>query len=235
MPIRSVNNSRDPSPTGERPGESPSASARQATPEPSPGPSSNQLEGLPPPPTQRLRRTSNIVPSPREVFATPSHAHTADATSSQNRRDDNEAIIRRSIRQTADLLDGVIAGLSNGVHNEDEPPDNRTDEQRARTAQMNRPSRMPGFHELGQMRRRLGTTGGTPDQLARVQTYVPRLAELEELANNSDWNALRTGIFAIQADVDEDVDEDLQQDSIHPNDFANITDQLAILFTRIPR
>ncbi|OXJ07911.1 hypothetical protein CFB39_37495 [Burkholderia sp. AU6039] len=108
--------------------------------------------------------------------------------------------------------------------------DTRTAEEIARTAALHRPGVQRGLDDLPAMRQSLGTTPGTEKQRQRAQTYVGRLAVLETSLRGENWSALRHAAYAIE----EQAADDYEDDEISGAAYSSITDQLAIVFRRVP-
>jgi hypothetical protein len=108
--------------------------------------------------------------------------------------------------------------------------DTRTPEEIARTATLHRRGERKGIEALPTMRQSLGTTAGTTEQQRQVaQTYVGRLAEIEEFLHKQRLGVLRNAAYAIQ----DDAEDDYKEYRISGADYVSITDQLAIVFRQV--
>ncbi|XUW93445.1 hypothetical protein OH764_33150 (plasmid) [Burkholderia sp. M6-3] len=108
--------------------------------------------------------------------------------------------------------------------------DTRTREEIARTAALHRPTVQRGLDDLPSMRQSLGTIAGTEEQRQQARTFSPRLQEVEDALHQGNWDAVRDEAFAIH----EDSLADYEADRITGVDYNTISEQLSIVFRRVP-
>lgn len=117
--------------------------------------------------------------------------------------------------------------------------DQRSPQELARTANLHQARPSLGLDDLQTDRQSLGR--GTPDQIARGRTYIPRLAQAETLirtyfghdGEHRDERALqpfRTLAQGIGADASSEHDDEL----LSAGDYLKIMDHVGVMFRRVP-
>ncbi|WP_414447155.1 hypothetical protein AB4851_10615 [Burkholderia sp. 22PA0099] len=117
--------------------------------------------------------------------------------------------------------------------------DQRSPEELAHTANIHQARPSLGLDDLQANRQTLGR--GTPDQIARGRTYIPRLAQAETLirtyfgqdGEHRDERALQP-FRALAQEIGADAASEHDDELISAGDYLTVMDHLGVMFRRVP-